>query len=273
VSPGLATNEGARRYATGNCFAAVGRMRLLLQVLLMVMTGSVMARPRALVVTATAGYRHESIPTAESILELIGNEQNVEVAFVRTEEEVALQLTRSRLRTVRAVLFVNTTGDLPLGAAEALVAWVRDGGVFVGIHSASDTWHSVPDYMEMIGGEFIGHPAETSATVIVDDATHVATRTLPAAYALYEEFYYLGSVDLTAIRALLSIRKRPEPPAEDGYWPLAWEKSFGRGRVLYTALGHREDVWLSDWFRAHLTGIVRWAVTPPAYGRRRAVRH
>lgn len=248
-------------------------MRSLLVLLLVVTTGHVMARPQVLVVTATAGYRHESIPTGESILGLIGSEQHVDMTFIRTEQEVQLQLTPSNLRTVSAVIFVNTTGELPLSAAAALVAWVRDGGVFVGVHSASDTWHTVPEYIEMLGGEFIGHPPETNALVIVDDPTHVATRMLPRTFELYEEFYYLGCVDLPAIRTLLSIRVRPEPPAEPGYWPLAWEKSFGRGRVLYTALGHREDVWLSEWFRTHLTGIVRWAVPPPAPGKRRAVRH
>jgi len=53
---------------------------------------------------------------------------------------------------------------------------------------------------------------------------------------------------------------------------LAWEKTFGRGRVLYTALGHREDVWLSEWFRTHLSGIVSWSVLPHN-AKRRAVRH
>lgn len=247
-------------------------MYLLLQLLLMVLSGHAVARPQVLVVTATAGYRHESIPTAESTLQLLAEEQHVEVEFVRTEDEVRDRLTSAGLRGVRAVFFVNTTGDLPPSAAEAVVGWVRAGGTFVGVHSASDTWHGVPEYIDMLGGEFIGHPPETSARVIVDDATHVATRTLPSPHELYEEFYYLGNVDLSKVRTLLSIRARPEPPEEPGYWPLAWVKTFGRGRVLYSALGHREDVWQSAWFRAHLSGMLRWAVTPE-YGKRRAVRH
>ena len=61
-------------------------------------------------------------------------------------------------------------------------------------------------------------------------------------------------------------------PGDTGYFPLAWEKPFGDGRVLYTALGHREDVWRSAWFRAHIAGAMQWAMSP-ARPRRRAVRH
>lgn len=231
------------------------------------------ARPHILIVTATAGYRHDSTPAAEQILASIAEEQQVEVSFARNEDEVRLRLTSAGLETVTAVFFVNTTGELPLSAAEAVLAWTREGGTFVGVHSASDTWHAVPAYIEMLGGEFTGHPPETTATVIVDAPTHAATRALPAAHELYEEFYYLGQVDLRRVRTILSLRARPEPPHDAGYFPLAWEKRFEKGRVLYTALGHREDVWQSEWFRAHMSGIVQWAVQPPTAPKRRAVRH
>jgi uncharacterized protein len=224
---------------------------------------------QVLVVTATAGYRHESIPVAEQVLTAIAREHGVEVSFARTEDEVRQRL--GQLDGVTAIFFVNTTGELP--SADAVVAWVRDGGTFVGVHSASDTWHAVPEYLDMLGGEFIGHPPETAATVVVDDPGHVATRALPPSHQLFEEFYYFGGVDRSQVRTLLSLRARPEPPGDPGYYPLTWEKRFGKGRVLYTALGHREDVWRSEWFRAHLNGIVQWAVDPPSQPKRRAVRH
>lgn len=249
-------------------------MRWLPYLILTVLSCHMSARPHILIVTATLGFRHESIPTAEHVLELIAAEQDADLSFARNEDEVRARLTPSELANVDAVFFVNTTGELPSTAAEALVAWVRGGGTFVGVHSASDTWHGVPDYIEMLGGEFIGHPPETTAQIIVDDPTHPATQSLPPTQFLHEEFYYLGSVDLSRIRKLLSLRARPEPPNDAGYFPLAWEKRYGNGRVLYTALGHREDVWLSPWYRLHMDGIVQWSIHPPeARAKRRAVRH
>ena len=249
-------------------------MWFMLRLLLLFFGGHLLARPQVLVVTATAGYRHESIATAEYVLQSIADEQNFEITFVRTEAEMRAILTRAGLADVKAVFFANTTGELPTESADAIVTWVREGGTFVGIHSASDTWHDVPAYVEMLGGEFVGHPPQTSAVVVVDDAAHPATGRLPSSHVLYEEFYYIGKFDSSGVRPLLSIRARPEPPGEPGYWPLAWEKPFGRGRVLYSALGHRDDVWLSGWFRTHLAGIAKWAVAVvPQQAKRRAVRH
>lgn len=223
------------------------------------------------IVTATAGFRHDSIATAEQVLSTL---VDADIIWARTEDDVRAYLSPAELGGVAAVFFVNTTGELPHASADALLAWVRGGGTFVGFHSATDTWHSVPEYIEMIGAEFIAHPPEIAAPVYVDDREHDATRTLDSPHVLYEEFYYFQHVDLTKLRPLLSLRNRPEPPEDAGYWPLAWETSYGAGRVLYTALGHRDDVWTSEWFHAHLTGIVTWALTEaPSRPKRRAVRH
>jgi uncharacterized protein len=233
-------------------------VRLLLHLLLMLISGQILARPHIVVVTATAGFRHDSIETAELVLATIAAEQNADVYFVRTEDELVLL----DLQTVDAVFYVNTTGELPMSAANALLAWVRNGGTFVGVHSASDTWHSVPEYLDMIGAEFVSHPPEANGEIVVDDATHPATQHLDSPHVLFEEFYAFGRIDPPSLRVLLSLEAQP----------LAWEKSFSTGRVLYTALGHRIDVWQSDWFRAHMSGIVQWALTP-AYVKRRSVRH
>jgi type 1 glutamine amidotransferase len=229
------------------------------------------ARPRLLIVTATAGFRHSSIELAEETLASMAASRNVEVVFARTEDEVAVRLTPAELQSVTAVFFVNSTGDLPPSAARALVAWVRDGGTFVGIHSASDTWHGDPEYLDMLGGEFDHHPAEANGEIVVEEGTHPATASLTSPYVVFEEFYAFRRFDPATVRLLLSLRRTPGTPPE----PLAWERWWGRGHVLYTALGHREDVWTSEWFGRHLNGILTWALevrTVPD-GKRRAARH
>lgn len=246
-------------------------MRLVLHLLLMGVAVSAAARPRIVVVTATAGFRHDSIATAEQVL---ATTVDADIVWARTADDVRTYLNAEELGGFDAVFFVNTTGELPHASADALLAWIRGGGTFVGFHSAADTWHGVPEYIEMIGAEFIAHPPETAASVFVDDNDHVATSALTSPHLLYEEFYYFQHVDLTKLRPLLSLRNRPEPPADPGYWPLSWEKTHGAGRVLYTALGHRDDVWTSEWFQTHLAGIVTWALTPaPSRPKLRAVRH
>lgn len=224
------------------------------------MTLPLLARPRVLVVTATAGFRHDSIGIAEQVLREIADAQNADVDFARTDDELRQRIGFSG---VSAVFFVNTTGELSAEARESLLAWIRRGGTFAGIHSATDTWHSSPDYLEMIGAEFATHPPDADATIVVEDAAHPATRGLPSPHVMFEEIYEFVKFDRANVRLLLSVAGAP----------IAWEKPYYRGAVLYTALGHREDVWQSAWFRTHVSGIMEWALAQrTAPTRRRAVR-
>jgi type 1 glutamine amidotransferase len=226
----------------------------------LLMTFPLLARPRILVVTATVGFRHDSIEIAEQVLGAVASEQNVEVEFARTEDELR---RRIGFHGLSAVFFVNTTGELPAEARESLLAWVLRGGTFVGIHSATDTWHSSAEYLEMIGAEFAGHPPDAEATIVVEDAAHAATQRLPSPHVMVEEIYEFVKFDRAKVRLLLSTAGAP----------LAWEKTYGSGEVLYTALGHRVDVWESPWFRAHVSGIMEWALAQrTAPSRRRGVR-
>ena len=107
-----------------------------------------------LVVTATAGFRHDSIPTAEEVIARLAPRLGASVSYARTEEEMAWALTADALRGVDVVLFVNTTGELAVPSRDDLLRWIAAGGSFVGVHSATDTWHDWPAYIDMIGGEF-----------------------------------------------------------------------------------------------------------------------
>ena len=219
------------------------------------------AAPRILVVTATTGFRHDFIETAEGVIGEIASRRGVEALFARDEAQMLASMTPAALRGVTTVLFVNTTGEFPRPAHDALLDWVRSGGTFVGIHSASDTWHGSSDYIAMLGGEFASHPADFEASIVVDDASHPSTRGLESPHTMLEEIYTFRNFDPTHVHLLLSLREPQQP--------LAWEKPFGRGRVLYSALGHRIDVWTSTWFQTHVDGIFAWALTPTVHQRKR----
>ena len=220
--------------------------------------------PTVLVVTATSGYRHESIETAEAVIAQIASRTGAfQVRHVRTEEEMPAALSTAGLRDVRAVMFVNTTGELALPQKEELLLWVRSGGSFVGVHSASDTWHEWPEYLAMLGGEFESHPDQMTAHIVVNDGKHPATAGLSSPHALLEEYYVFKSYNAGRVNLLLSMSETSQP--------LAWYRSEGAGRVFYTALGHRDDVWTSPWFQQHITGAIFWALGNDLGPKRRAV--
>ncbi len=115
-----------------------------------------------------------------------------------------------------------------------------------------------------MGGEFESHPDQMIADVVVDDPRHPSTAALPSPHSLFEEYYAFKNFSADRVSMLLSMRETTQP--------LAWYRSSGSGRVFYTALGHREDVWTSDWFQQHITGAILWSLGKDTAPRRRAVR-
>ena len=217
---------------------------------------------KIIIVTATAGYRHESIERAEAVISAMGAQTNrFTPIIVRTEEEIPAAML-DHLASARVVMFVNTTGELAWSDRARLLDWIRRGGSFIGVHSASDTWHEWPEYIDMLGGEFETHPEEMSRSVIVLDRRHPATAGILSPHSLFEEYYRFKNFSPSRVNVLLAL--------DDGA-PMSWWRNYGAGRVFYTALGHREDVWNSPYFQQHLSGAIAWALGEPLGKRRRAV--
>ncbi len=230
-----------------------------------------LAADRVLVVTATAGFRHDSIETAEVVIADIAARTGwFEPIFARTEEEAAQALSALALRNVRLVIFANTTGEIATQSRADLLDWVSRGGAFIGVHSAADTWHESPEYIDMLGGEFDHHPDQTTVAVFIDEPGHLATAGLESPHVIFEEIYIFKNFSLDRVNILLSLRASPEDGME-GFFPLGWYRTHGRGRVLYIGLGHRIDMWTSEWFQQHLTGAIAWGLRRDGPLRRRAV--
>jgi type 1 glutamine amidotransferase len=174
-----------------------------------------------------------------------------------------------------------TTGDLtevgtdrapPMSPAgkRALLAAIRNGQGFVGLHCASDTFHSggervatqpEPDpYIAMLGGEFLGHGSQQPARVRVADPGFAGLQGLDEEFTVTEEWYSLKNFahDLHVL-LVLETAAMQEPDYRRPPYPLAWARLEGRGRVYYNAIGHREDVWTSELFHQMLAGAVTWA--------------
>jgi uncharacterized protein len=142
---------------------------------------------------------------------------------------------------------------------EGFLKWIEGGKAFVGIHAASDTWHEWRPYVEMLGGEFDYHRDQARVALRVDDPAHPATRGLPPGLEVLDEIYLFKSWRPERVHRLVSLDRHPNH-GEPGDYPLAWTRVAGRGRVFYTALGHRDDVLESEWFRSHLLGGILWAL-------------
>jgi type 1 glutamine amidotransferase len=223
---------------------------------------SSVAGPRVLVVTHTAGFRHDSIPAAEETIQQLARESGLfDVAFCRTADDVRRMLTPAALGDVAGVVFANTTGNIGIPDLDGFLSWLGAGRGFVGIHSASDTYHDAPAFLEMLGNEFDTHGKQAEVDAVVEAAGHPAVAHLGARYRVFDEIYRFKRANRQSVTPLLTLDRDPndglERAGQPGDLPLAWAKSHGSGRVFYTALGHRIELWRDARFRQHVLGGIR----------------
>lgn len=223
------------------------------------MAAPVPAARRALVLTETKGFHHDSIADGKRLLrELDASDPQLRLTFLAGSRE----LTKKRLASARAIVFLNTSGNLPFthDQRRLFLGFVRSGGGLVGFHAASDTFPGWPDFTQALGAKFSRHPFTAPGRVIVEDRSHPATAGLAASFSLTEEFYYFkrNPRRRAHVLARLDVGSVGGDPAQDR--PLVWSRCEGRGRVFYDALGHFPATWSNPNQRQLVSGGVRWAV-------------
>ena len=218
---------------------------------------------RVLYVTHSAGYRHDSIPTSRQVLEEMARRSEGALEVVSTED-----VSLINAETLRGfdILFFFTSGELALNDTQKadLLDFVRAGKGFGGVHSATDTLYGWPEYAELIGGVFDGHPWAREVSVRVEDPAHPAVAHFPSTFMVADEIYQFRNFYRDKVRVLFSLDTASvDLNAEgvrrtDGDFALAWCRQYGSGRVFYTALGHPEGVWLDPRFQTMLLNAFRW---------------
>jgi type 1 glutamine amidotransferase len=219
---------------------------------------------RVLYFTYSAGYRHEVIPLSKAILTQLGNNSG---AFEVTATEDTSEFSTENLKSYAAVMFY-TTGELPMSASEktALLDFVRSGRGFLGVHSATDTFYTWPDYLDLIGDYFNGHPWHQTVTIEVADPSDPLVAFLGHSLQAEDEIYQISDFDYRGSHVLLRLDPGSVDLSKPGVhrrfygWPLAWTRSYGEGRVFYTALGHEASVWQDARYQRMLTNAILWSM-------------
>jgi glucose dehydrogenase/type 1 glutamine amidotransferase len=231
------------------------------------------------------GYQHDSISHALATVERMGRQSGLYDTFIRTD---------SQLITKHAIRFGAGTGiatgesfqarnldhfdaifffgvreiDLTPEQRADLLSFVKDDGKgFVAAHSAITSFFSWPEFGEMIGGRFDEHPwGITDATVVVEDSQFPAMRGLPAASVFNDEHYQLKDFSRDKVRVLAHLDrdkldlKQPLVHRTDGDFPVAWAKTYGKGRVFYSTLGHTAEAWDNPLMSQMYFEAIKWAL-------------
>jgi type 1 glutamine amidotransferase len=161
-----------------------------------------------------------------------------------------------------------TTGELPMDEQQKadLISFVKDEGKgFLGAHNATDTFYKWPQYGEMIGGYFDGHPwNQFLATIVVEDQSFPASRHFPKSFQIMDEIYQTKDFSRDRVRVLMSLDMSKMDMSAKGVHskdiPITWVHEYGKGRVFYSGLGHRPEVWERKDVRQMWLEAVKWTM-------------
>ncbi|MBK1834777.1 ThuA domain-containing protein [Roseibacillus ishigakijimensis] len=227
---------------------------------------------RVLVFTKTAGYTHQSIAAGRTAIAELGVNHDFEVTHTDQAETFI-----SLLSNHQVVVFLNTTGDvLSNSQQEIFQNWYRQGGGFVGIHAATDTEHSWPWYLEMVGAQFSHHGPIQSGTVKFLDTVHPITQSGPeplGEWTVNEEWYNFVTSPRGKVHVLAVVEEEvttsnpfgeaPRPGISDGAHgddhPIMWCREFEGGRSVYLGPGHQAATFSDPLFRDILSNSIEWA--------------
>ena len=144
-------------------------------------------------------------------------------------------------------IFFEGHRDVPLEPAQRdeLAAFVRDGHGFVAAHVGLTAFESWPEFGELIGARFDGHPITGAGVVINENPDFPVTRHFASAFEFNDEFYQPSQYSREKIDVLLRLHVPPgdSRARPDGDYPLAWAKMYGKGRVFYGSFAHASATW------------------------------
>lgn len=231
-----------------------------------------LARPSVLLFSKTNSFRHkDGIPAGLALFERFVRERGGSTFATENGAVFSPEL----LARFDTVVFNNASGDTLNEEQEAaFIAYLEAGGGWIGIHAAGDSSHKDWEwYVEtLIGGLFTQHtmgPQFQDATLVVEDATHPATKNLPASWTHNEEWYsWDKSARDSGANILVKVDESTYSPRSTmfgsdidlrmGDHPMVWSRCIGKGRALYSGLGHAGAAYETPEYAALLEGAFVW---------------
>ena len=242
-------------------------MKILVITLLIAISFQIQAQDRVLVFTKTNGFRHSSIAAGVTMISDLGIANGL---WVTTQTEDSNDFTATNLAQYKAVIWCNTSGDNLLNASQrvAFENFIANGGGFVGIHAATDTYRdgSWPFYNELVGGIVQTSPNHTAnnfnATMTVLNS-HPSVDFLGTTWSKTEEYYYWrnnGGYLYTGNVNLLRVESTGSNNYDEAR-PISWYKEYAGGRSFYTALGHNASDYSSNAnFIKHIEEAIKYVI-------------
>lgn len=193
------------------------------------------------------GQIHDYKKCGKKAFEILSECEELELTMV---EDDLSALVSPNLDSYDLIVFYYTVGEISDAQKNGLLNWVASGKGYVGIHSAADSFRGCPEYRAMVGGHFVTHPHYRDYQVSVVDSEHPITEGLDEFVVRDEQ--YITDYD-PRVNVLCSALWKGKA------MPVAWTKSWGKGRVFYLALGHNAESCEDENFAILLKRGAIWA--------------
>jgi uncharacterized protein len=232
-------------------------------------------KKHVLVIGQTKGYEHDSVPIAMANIWKWGHDTGLWDAYLRSDTELLtkkkLERNAKNLDYFDLVVFASPTGELDLDESQRndLLSFVReDGRGFVGVHASADSNYKWEGYNLLSGGWFDEHPWGTfDAPIVLEDPDFPAVRHFPKAFLKRDEIYQLKNWSRDNVNVLLRLdetklnyENNPRIHRADRDFAVAYAKTFGKGRVFYSTLGHTNESWDDPDISKMYFEAIRWAL-------------
>ena len=245
---------------------------------------------KLLVFSRTNGFRHASIVTGKLALTEMGGKTG---AYETVISDDLAMFEKDKIGEFDAICFLSTTqnafapfkeemkkmSDAEKAAAKErelllkdnLMAYIKGGGGFVGIHSATDTFYEWKEYGEMMNGYFDGHPwmAGTRVNLYVEPGQeeHPLAVMFGGERLEFKEEIYQFKAPYDSSKVHMLLRLDPEKSAEvkglkreDNDYGVSWARNWGKGRVFYSSIGHNHEMYWHPKVLLHYLAGVQWAI-------------
>jgi type 1 glutamine amidotransferase/sugar phosphate isomerase/epimerase len=232
------------------------------------------AKPRTLlVVESLHGMSHDTIPHTNVMLERFGASTG---AWRTVFSNDLTNLLPGKIDAYDAIFLNSVVGELFADPAvrASVDAFVRNGGGVAAIHGtpwASRNWDA---FTEMIGAKDAPHRIEQGVIKVYDRSSPLTAPLGGQALEFKEEYYRFhieGARRLrwNDVRVVLTVDLDDptiEPRPWHGYtradriYPVSWIRTYGRGRVFYTSIGHMPETFMNARLVGHIVAGVQYAL-------------
>ncbi len=210
-----------------------------------------------LILTETQGYiHHDAIREGTKLITKLGSENNFNVTHTNSSKFIS----KKKLKQTDVIIFLCTTLDVLNNEEQSMVEeFIKNGGGYVGIHSATDTEYDWKWYGKLVGGYFKNHPKIQKARIYTVDNKHISTTHLDDSWEITDEWYNYKDLN-PDINVLLNLDESSYKGGENGVnHPITWFHEFDGGKSFYTGLGHKAEVYEDKRFIKLLLGGIFYA--------------